>query len=116
MHKVETYLRVNDNGEIVIKQEHLSKLQELRETKEKVERELKTLSSSIVSELKEHYQETTKISDYNFVVKGGNYGFEFDLEKFKNENFELYLSYLKPTQTSVSFSLVSAKRKKGVNE
>ena len=102
----------NENGELVIKKEHLDKLAELKQEKDRVERELKTLSSSITEELKTKYYETTKVGEYNFIVKGGFYDLEFDLDRFIDEQFELYCKYLKPHLSKQQFTLQSATRGK----
>lgn len=115
MHELETldtYLEENEQGELVIKQECLDRLNELKKQKESTERELKTLSLAITEELKGHYNDTTKVSGYNFTVKGGFYDLEFDMETFKQENIELYIKYLRPHESKVSYSLVSATREK----
>lgn len=108
---VETYLEEVD-GELVIKQEYLDKLKELKSQNDKVSKELKALSSAITKELQTRFNDTTKISGYNFTVKGGYYGVEFDLEKFKEEQFATYLMYLKPKANDYSYSLVSATRER----
>ena len=86
--------------------------EELKKAKEKIEKELKQLTGNITNELREHYTETTKISGYNFTVKGGFYDVEFDLETFKRENFETYVKYLKPHESKVTYVLATAERKK----
>lgn len=108
---METYL-IEINGQVNIKEEALTKLQELKKQKDSIERELKTLSNAITEELKGRYTETTKVSNYNFVVKGGFYDVEFDMETFMKENFFLYVKYLKPHFTEIKYSLVSATREK----
>ena len=113
MQEIQTYLEENELGELVIKQEHLEKLNELKAQKESVEKELKALSGAITNELKTHFDKTTKINDYNFVVKGGYYSFEFDEEKFKEENPRLYTQYLIPKEIKQTCTLVSATRRKG---
>lgn len=112
MQEIQTYVEENELGELVIKQEHLDRLKALKEEKERVEKELKSLSSSIVEELKTHFDKTTKVNDYNFVVKGGYYSFAFDEERFKEENPNLYMQYLKPLEIKETCTLVSAKREK----
>lgn len=112
---METYLVETDNG-LEIKKEFVDKLNELKKTKAKVERELKTLSANITNELKTKFNETTKVGEYNLVVKGGFYGFTFDLEAFKSENLELYIKYLKPQESALQYQLASATREKRNNE
>jgi hypothetical protein len=109
--EVNTYL-VEENGTLVLKQEVIDKLEELKKIKESAEKELKALSSSIQNELKEKYTMTTKVGTYNFVVKGGYWGLEFDLDLFKEENPETYIKYLKPKFTQVSYQLAKATREK----
>ena len=105
------YLQEND-GVYKIKQEYLDKLKELKKENDRVSKELKALSNAITSEIKETFSETTHFGDYNFVVKGGFYSLEFDEERFKEEQPSLYMYYLKPTQSKVSYTLVSAIREK----
>lgn len=110
--KVESYLEENEEGIVIIKQEYYAKLKALRETKESVERELKALSNSITEELKTRFDTTTKVNDYNFVVKGGYFDFVFDEERFKEENIELYIKYLVPHENKQTCVLVSARKGK----
>lgn len=106
-----TYL-TEEKGQVSIKQEYLDKLAELKQEKERVEKELKTLSSGITKELETRYNETTKLGNYNFVAKGGFYSFAFDEELFKQEHLELYIEYLKPVEVKTTYTLVSATREK----
>lgn len=111
MREQETYLE-NINGELVIKEEYTERLKTLKQAKEVAERELKSLSAAIQDELKEHCTTTTKVGKYTFVLKGGYWTTEFDLEKFKSENLELYVKYLKAKEVPISYQLVSAERVK----
>lgn len=106
------YLVENELGITKIKQEHLDKLKSLREQKDKLDKEIKTLSSGIIKEIETLTTESAPFGEYNYVVKGGYYGVEFDLETFKQEHPSLYLDYLKPTYSKVSSSLVKATREK----
>lgn len=106
------YLSINDDGVYHIKDEYLAKLKELKEQKETLDKELKTLSSAITSEIKELVNETTPFGEYNFIVKGGFYSYDFDLESFKNEHPSLYLQFVKPTYSALSYVLQSASRGK----
>ena len=111
MQDMETYLEELD-GELIIKQEYLDKLNELRELKNKVDKELKTLSSSICEEIKNHCGETTKLGSYNYVVKGGYLDYQLD-EEFLREHYpHIYLGCLKPHIVEKSTQLVSATRTK----
>ena len=103
---------VYENDEIAIKQEYLDKLKKLKETKERVERELKALSNAITKELSTKFSETTKVSGYNYTIKGGYYDLEFDMDTFKSENIETYIKYLKPHFVKETSVLVSASRKR----
>ena len=105
------YLEEQD-GIYRIKQEYLDKLKELKEQSDKLGKELKTLSSGITNEIKELVNETTPFGDYNFIVKGGFYSYEFDLESFKQEHPSLYLEYVKPTFSKLTYVLQSATRGK----
>ena len=100
-------------GGLTIKPESFAKLKELKAQKDKLDKELKALSSSIVEEIKQYTNLSTPFGEYNFVVKGGYYGIEFDLERFKEEHPQLFMQYQKPIYTKESFALVSATRKKG---
>lgn len=111
MHEMESYLE-EINGEYTIKQDVLEKLDTLKKAKESAEKELKALSGAITQELQNIYTTTTKISGYNFTVKGGFYDVEFDLETFKVDHLDLYIKYLKPHQSKITYSLVSATREK----
>lgn len=82
--------------------ELLAKVKPLNERIAEIENQIK-------AELKELVSETTKVNDLTFTVSGGFWSFEFDLEKFKKENFVLYVKYLKPKQSKETFGL-----KKGV--
>lgn len=115
----EMEINVNDNlfceeieGQIVIKKEYEEKLKELKQNKDNIERELKTLSLNITNELKERFNTTERVGEYNFVVKGGNYTFEFDMDSFMNDHLELYIQYLKPKENKITYQLVSATRGK----
>ena len=112
MQEIQTYVEENELGELVIKEEYYTKLNELKAQKESVEKELKALSGAITNELKTHFDKTTRINDYNFVVKGGYYSFVFDEERFKEENPNLYSEYLIPKEIMQTCTLVSAKREK----
>lgn len=103
---------IEQNGQLVIREDVLKKYEELKKAKESVERELKSLSLAIQNELKEKYTMTTKVGNYNFIVKGGFWSFEFDLETFKVENPTLYIKYLKEKETKVSYQLANATREK----
>lgn len=100
-------------GGITISQKTIAELKRLKTQKDKLDNELKTLSSGIVEEIKQYTTLSTPFGEYNFVVKGGYYGIEFDIEKFKEEHPQLFMQYQKPVYTKESFSLVSASRKKG---
>lgn len=97
--------------EYIIKEEQLKKFQELKAQADKSAKELKEFSQDLYGELKQVFTDTTKVSNYNFIVKGGYYTFDFDLELFKKEHLELYIAYLKPKATSVSYSFQKASRK-----
>ena len=103
---------VEMDGVLKIKPEFLDQLKELKVESDKSAKKLKELTIGITNEIKEFCDETTHFGDYNFVVKGGFYSYEFDLEKFKAENTKLYLQYLKPTFSKVTQTLVSATRTK----
>lgn len=111
MQELETYLVETDTG-LEIKKEYVDKLNELKKEKARVERELKTLSTNITNELKTKFNETTKVGGFNLVVKGGFYDMEFDIDTFKNENFELYIKYLVPHESAIQYQLASATRTK----
>ena len=109
------YLVETENG-LEIKQEHLDRLAELKKTKESAEKELKALTGGITNELKERFgQSTTKVSGYNYVVKGNFYDVVFDMERFIAENFALYVQYLVPHYSKPTYTLVSATREKKNN-
>lgn len=111
MQTLETYVEELD-GELIIKQEYLDKLNELRELKNKVDKELKTLSSSICEEIKTHCSETTKLGSYNYVVKGGFLTYELDEEYLKTTYPHIYGACLKLHVVEKSTQLVSATRTK----
>ena len=100
-------------GGITINPKSIAKLKELKAQKDKLDKELKTLSGGIVEEIKQYTNLSTPFGEYNFVVKGSYYGIEFDLERFKEEHPQLFMQYQKPVYTKESFALVSATRKKG---
>ena len=97
--------------EYFIKEEKLKKFQELKDKADKAKKELDEFSKDMYGELKTVFHETTKINDYNFIVKGGFLTIDFDLDSFKKEHLDLYLEYLKPKATSVSYSFQKASRK-----
>lgn len=109
MQELETLIIETETG-FEINPVSLSKLKELKEIKDKVDKELKDLTSSITNELKKHYSTTQRVGNYNFVVKGGNYETEFDLEAFKRDHLELYVFYSKPVFKALSYQLASAER------
>ena len=111
MSEIKTYV-VDNNGKLTINEQAIKELRELQKQKKEIEQRLTGLSQSIVNELKTHFSETTNVGEYNFVVKGGFYDYEFDLERFKSENLALYISYLIPRKPKESFVLVSATREK----
>ena len=108
---METFTEEVD-GLVVIKQEYEDKLKALKKQKDEIEGEIKSLSSQITNELKTKFTSTKKVGAFNFVVKGGDFTFEFDESRFKEENLALYITYLKPKQNKISYQLVSATRGK----
>jgi len=66
---------------------------------------IKEIESQLKSELKELVSETTTVNDLTFVVGGGFYTFDFDLERFKKEHFDLFMEYLKPYYSPEKYSL-----------
>lgn len=111
MQELETYVETV-NGQVQIKQECLDQLAKLKQEKERVEKELKALSTGITKELQTHFTDTTRVGTYNFVAKGGYFSFEFDEDLFKSEHLDLYIEYLKPTEVKTTYTLVSATREK----
>lgn len=108
---METLIEVM-GSKITLKKEVQDKLKDLQKRKEKLDKEIKDLTKQIINQILFHSNEGTRIGDFNYVVKGNTYSFEFDLETFKNENPELYIEYLTPTYTKPSRSIVSATRTK----
>lgn len=101
-----------ENEVLVVNEEVLKKYEELQKELGRVKKELDTLSSSIKKELQTKFNTTTKISGYNFIVKGGYWTCEFDMERFKEENPELFIKYQKAKQVPISYSFVKATREK----
>ena len=111
MLEMETLIEVM-GSEITLKKEVQDKLKDLQKQKKELDKEIKDLTNKIINEIKPYSSEGTRVGDFNYVVKGNTYGFEFDLETFKSENPELYIEYLVPTYTKPSCSIVSATRTK----
>lgn len=105
------YLDIDDFS-VHIKKETLEELKELKAKSDEYTKKVKDLTSGIVEEIKEITNETTPFGDYNFIVKGGFYSTEFDIEKFKQDHPTLYLEYLKPSYSKVSYSLTKATKEK----
>jgi len=105
---------LNTDGDIItIEESTLKKLNELRVLAKQSADELKSLSTAISNELRKlTCDKPIKVSDYNLVKKGGNYTYEFDLEKLISDFPEIYDQCLKQTQEKITFSLVYAKREK----
>ena len=66
---------------------------------------IKEIENQLKSELKELTNETTKVNDLTFVVGGGFYSYDFDLERFKEKHFDLYTQYLVPKQSKETYSI-----------
>ena len=104
-------------GELQIKAEYLKKLNALRIQKNQIDNEYKALTQGIIGELKKDYAHSgTKISDYNFIVKGGTYTFEFSIEKLQELYPDIYDECLVPKLDTISYSLTYAKREKKEKE
>ena len=111
MQELETYLVETETG-FEINPEALEELKRLKKESDKYAKDYKALSTKITNELKTHFTATTKVSGYNFIVKGGTYEFEFDLETFKQEHLDLFIKYVKPTFKAISYQLATATREK----
>lgn len=110
---MENNLLVENNGVLEIETETLKELNRLRAEKKEIDEKYKVLTNALNNALKIATNgKGTKISDYNFVVKGGNWTFELDIEKLKAEFPQIYDACLKPIQTKTTYSLVYTKREK----
>lgn len=109
--KMDSYLETI-NGKVSIKAEQLARFVALKDKKDQAEKELKEITSGIVNECKERFNETTNISGYNFTCVGNFGSVKFNEERFKEENLQLYIKYLEPSFIAISYKLVSAERKK----
>ena len=110
---MENNLLVENNGVLEIETETLKELNRLRAEKKEIDEKYKTLTNALNNALKIATNgKGAKISDYNFVVKGGNWTFELDIEKLKAEFPQIYDACLKPIQTKTTYSLVYTKREK----
>lgn len=99
------------NGEITINAEILAELNKVRQDKANIDKRYKELTSGILKECAEDYDNRiSRISGYNIVQKGGSYTLEFDLERFKVENPIQYANYCQVAKTDESYSLVYTKR------
>lgn len=110
MQELETYLVETDIG-LEIHPKALETLKTLKTQKDLYDSQYKALSNAITNELKTHFTNTTKVSGFNFVVKGGTYEFEFDMEKFKEDYLELFVKYLKPIYKEIQYQLASERKK-----
>jgi len=99
------------NGEISVVAEVLSKYTELKQQRDKLDKEIKDIESQLKSELKELVSETTKVGNFTYVVSGGFYTYEFDLDLLKREQPLTYLQYLKPKQSKETCALRFGKAK-----
>ena len=111
MQELETYLVETEAG-YEINPEALEELKRLKKESDNYAKEYKALSTKITNELKTHFASTTKVSGYNFIIKGGTYEFEFDLETFKQEHLDLFIKYAKPTFKAISYQLATSTREK----
>lgn len=102
---------VKKNDELVIDQKIVEEYKQLKTQSEKIENRVKEIETQIKNELKELVSETTQVGDFNFIIGGGFWSFEFDLEKFKKDHFALYVKYLKPKQSKETYSLKGKKAK-----
>ncbi len=93
------------NGEISVVAEVLSKYTDLKQQRDKLDKEIKEIESEIKNELAEMVNETTKVGNFTYVVSGGFYTYEFDLETMKKEQPLIYLQYLKPKQSKITCAL-----------
>ena len=98
------------NGELIIKQDIVDELKSLKESKDNLDKQYKELTDGITNECKERFTETTSVSGYNFIIKGGFGTVKFDEKRFKEENPELYLDYLMPKLSKITYQF-SASRK-----
>lgn len=103
------YLELVDD-EYVIKEEFLDQFKELKKNADEYAKKLKELSTDMYEELKTVFPETSKVSGFNFIVKGGHYTFDFDLESFKKDHLDLFVQYLKPKEVKKTYALAKAKR------
>lgn len=104
----------NDKGEISVVAEVLSKYQSLKEQAKELDKQISEIENQLKSELKEMCFETTKIGDLSFIVSGGFFTTDFDMETFKKENPLIYLKYIKPKQSKETYKLTYGKAKKNV--
>lgn len=101
------------NGVLVIKQEHLQRLNELREQVKKTKEEYDKLSKGIVEEIKRDYtSESMTISNYNFIKKGGTYSYELDVDSLRLLYPSVYDECLKPVVSKITYQLAIATREK----
>lgn len=110
---MENNLLVENNGVLEIETETLKELNRLRAEKKEIDEKYKTLTNALNNALKIATNgKGTRVSDYNFVVKGGNWTFELDVDYLKANFPQIYDECLKPVQTRTTYSLVFAKKEK----
>lgn len=98
------------NGDLTIKQEIADELKSLKESKDNLDKLYKELTDGITNECKDMFTETTSISGYNFIIKGGFGTVKVDEKRFKEENPALYIKYLEPELSKITYQF-SASRK-----
>lgn len=94
-----------ENEQLTINKDFLKEYREKKAQADTLNKEIKEMENQIKEELKDLVFETTNLNDFVFVVGGGFWTFEFDLKRFKNENFYLYVRYLVPKQSKETYAL-----------
>ena len=94
-----------DNNALSIEESILNEYNTLKAQAKPINDRIKEIENALKGELKDLVSETTKINDLTFVVGGGFYSYDFDLERFKAEHFDLYSQYLTPKQSKETYSI-----------
>ena len=100
-----------ENEQLAVEESVMTEYRQLKSQSEQINKRIKEIEESIKTELKDLVSETTQVSDFTYVVGGGFWQTEFDMETFKKENFDLYVKYLKPKQSKETYALKGKRAK-----
>ena len=109
---MENKLVVINMGELVVEENTMNKYNQLKAQKEDLEKQLKEIENALKTELANlEVCETTQVGQFTYVVGGGFYSYEFDMETFKKDNPFEFMKYLKPRLSKETTALKYTKGK-----